>query len=152
MTMRLRKNALRAADTGQAIAELAVITPLLILLLIGLVEVGRFAEFSILVSNAARAGVQYGAQNLVTAADNTAMQNAATADAQNVSGLTATATSFCKCADGTTSTCQPTDCSSSHRLVYVQVDTTGTLQSLLHLPGIPGSLTIAGRAVMRVNQ
>jgi Flp pilus assembly protein TadG len=135
---------------GQAIAELALIAPLLILLLIGLVEVGRFADLSIMVGNAARAGVQYGAQNLVTAADTTGMQNAATADAQNVAGITATASSFCKCADGSASTCQPTDCSANHRLTYVTVTTTGTFTSLIHFAKIQPSITIGGSATMRV--
>jgi Flp pilus assembly protein TadG len=144
--------AMRSVDKGQALAEVAVIVPLLVLLLIGLIEVGRYANFSILVSNAARAGVQYGAQNLVTAADNAAMQNAATADAQNLAGLTATATHFCKCSDGSASTCQPADCASSHRLVYVQVDTAGTFASLLNFGGIVPSLTIRGHAVMRAAQ
>jgi Flp pilus assembly protein TadG len=144
--------ALGAADRGQAIAEMAVIAPLLLLLLIGLVELGRFAQLSILVGNAARAGVQYGAQNDVTALDNTGMQNAAAADAQNVSGLTALASHFCKCADGTTSTCQPSDCAASHRLVYVQVDVTGSFQSLVHYGRVIPSLTIPGRAVLRVSQ
>ena len=144
--------ALRSADAGQALAEMAIIVPLLVLLLIGLVEVGRYAHFSILVSNAARAGVQYGAQNLVTAADNAAMQTAATADAQNIAGLSAVATHFCKCADGSASSCLPTDCSASHRLVYVQVDTTGTFSSLLNFSGIVPSLTIKGKAVMRAAQ
>ena len=145
-------HALRRADAGQAIAEMAVIAPLLLLLLIGLVEVGRFANFSILVGNAAHAGVQYGSQNLVTAADNAGMQNAALADAQNVAGLTATATHFCKCSDGSASTCLPTDCAASHRLLYVQVDTTGTFPSLLHYPGVLGSLQINGHATMRAAQ
>ena len=152
MRLALLWRATRSADPGQALAEVAVIVPLLVLLLIGLIEVGRYANFSILVRNAARAGVQYGAQNLVTAADNTAMQNAATADAQNIAGLTATATHFCKCSDGSASTCLPADCASSHRLVYVQVDTTGTFSSLLNFGGIVPTLTVAGRAVMRAAQ
>ena len=145
--------ALRPDDRGQAIAELALIAPLMVLLLIGLVELARYATFSIEVSNAARAGVQYGAQNLVVANDNVAMQNAALADAANLgAGLTATATHFCTCANGTASTCQPTDCSGSHRLVYVQVDTSETFMSMLHYPGVLNSLQIKGHAVMRVVQ
>ncbi|HEX3465222.1 MAG TPA: TadE/TadG family type IV pilus assembly protein [Candidatus Elarobacter sp.] len=142
----------RHGERGQAIAELACIAPLVLLLLIGVVEVGRFASFSIMVANAARAGVQYGAQNLITAADTTGMQNAATADAQNVSGLTATASYFCKCADGSASTCLPTDCSTSHRLTYVQVNTTGTFTSLVHFAKLTPSVTIASSATMRVSQ
>jgi Flp pilus assembly protein TadG len=147
-----RVRALGRADGGSAIAEMAVIAPLIMLLLLGLVEVGRYAQFSIVVGNAARAGVQYGAQNLGTADDTTGMQSAALTDAQNVAGLSATTSQFCRCSDGTSSTCQQSDCATSHRLVYVQVDVTGTFESLLHVPGIPGSQTITSRAVMRVAQ
>jgi Flp pilus assembly protein TadG len=143
---------LRRADGGSAIAEMAIVAPLIMLLLLGLVEVGRYAQFSILVGNAARAGVQYGAQNLGTADDTAGMQSATLNDAQNLTGLSATPSQFCRCSDGTSSTCQPTDCAASHRLVYVQVDATGTFQSLLHLPYIPSSQTITSRAVMRVSQ
>jgi Flp pilus assembly protein TadG len=143
---------LARANGGTAVAEMAVIAPLVILLLIGIVEMGRWARYSVVVSNAARAGVQYGAQNLATAADVSGMQAAALGDAENVSGLSATATSFCTCADGTASACLPTDCASSHRLVFVQVDTTGTFRSLLHLAFVPDSQTITSRAVMRVAQ
>jgi Flp pilus assembly protein TadG len=141
-----------AAERGQAVAELAIIAPLLLLLLVGLVEFGRYARMSILVSNAARAGVQYGAQNYVTALDDAGMQNAAQTDAESVAGISATSSHYCTCADGTASSCQPTDCPSSHRLVYVQVDTRGTFTSMLHLPYVSPSLTVAGRAVMRASQ
>ncbi len=143
---------LARADSGSAIAELAVIAPLLVLLLIGLIEVGRFAQYSIVVANAARSGAQYGAQNLGTAADLTGMAAAARNDAQNITGLSATAVQFCRCADGTSSTCLPTDCGTSHRLVFVQVDATGTFTSILHFPAVPASQTITSRATMRVAQ
>jgi Flp pilus assembly protein TadG len=140
------------ADGGSAIAEMAVMAPMLVLLLIGLVEVGRYAQYSIVVGNAARAGVQYGAQNLGTAANLTGMQTAALNDAQNVAGMSATASQFCQCADGTASACLPADCATSHRVVFVQVDARGTFASLVHYPGVPSSQTITSRAVMRVAQ
>lgn len=143
--------ALRSAGRGQAIAELALIAPLVLILLIGAAEVARYANFSILVANAARAGVQYGSQNLVTATDTAGMQSAAQADAQDA-GMTATASSYCICANGTASTCQSADCPNSHRLTYVKVDTSETYQSMLHYPGITPSLQIKGHAVMRVVQ
>ena len=145
--------ALRSDERGQAMAELAIIAPLMLVLVIGLVELGRYANFSIEVANAARAGVQYGAQNLAVANDNAGMQNAATADAPDLgAGISATATHFCTCANGATSTCQPTDCAGSHRLLYVQVDTSETFNSMLHFPGVLNSLQVKGHAVMRVVQ
>lgn len=139
-------------DAAQNLVEFAVVVPVVLLLLVGAVEIGRLAYLGMLVKNAAHAGVQYGAQNLATAADNTGMQNAAVNDGQNISGLTATASHYCSCADGSSSTCAAGDCSASHRLVYVQVNTTGQFAPLLHWPGLPSSYTINGQAVMRVAQ
>src|SRR5579863_10421150 len=107
-------------ESGQSLLEFALVAPIVMLLMVGSIEIGRILYMTILVNNAARAGAQYGAQNLATAADENGMQNAALADGQNIAGLNANATHFCSCADGSSSTCQPTDCSASHRLVYVQ--------------------------------
>jgi Flp pilus assembly protein TadG len=154
-TSRLRIPLLRAillGEGGQSLVEFAILTPVVLVLLVGAIEIGRLAYLSILVHNAARAGVQYGAQSLATAADNTGMQNAALNDGQNISGLNAAASHFCTCADGSSSSCQANDCSGSHRLVYVEVNTTGQFQSLFAYPGLPPSYTINGQAVMRVAQ
>ena len=139
-------------ESGQSLLEFALAAPVVMLFLVGAIEIGRAASLSILVNNAAHAGVQYGAQNLATAADDVGMQNAALNDAQNIAGLTAVASHFCSCADGSSSSCQPGDCSGSHRLVYVQVNTTGQFQPLMNYPGLPSSYTLNGQAVMRVGQ
>jgi len=146
---------LSSCESGSALAEIVIVLPLLVILLLALIEVGRFGNYTIMAGNAARAGVQYGAQNTITAADTTGMVNAALADAQNVAGLSATASSYCECADGSTSTCLATDCPTSHRIIYVQVLTTGTVPSLTNYAGLPASLrtiTVHGNAVMRVAQ
>jgi hypothetical protein len=131
------------------------VLPLLVLLLIGLIEVGRYGNYTIVIGNAARAGVQYGARNTVTAADITGMQNHALSDGQSLTGLTATASNYCECADGSASTCLATDCPASHRIIYVQVLTAATIPSLTNFAYLPASLrtiTVQGKAVMRVAQ
>ena len=154
--MRLEpKHELARSDSGSALAEIAVVLPMLVVLLIGLIEVGRFGGYIIMTANAARAGAQYGAQNTITALDTAGMKTSAKNDAQNDGGLSANAITFCQCADGTGSTCLATDCASSHRLIFVEVDTTGTWQSMTHFPGLPASLrtiTVQGKSVMRVAQ
>ncbi|GAC1404701.1 MAG: hypothetical protein NVSMB64_08370 [Candidatus Velthaea sp.] len=137
-------------EGGSAAVEIGVIAPILIFMCFGIVEIARYENFSIMTVNAARAGVQYGAQNLVTAVDNTGMQNAALADGQNIAGLTATAKHYCQCSDGSASACLATDCPTPlHRIVWVQVNTTGTFSSLLNFPGLPASITLGGTAIMR---
>ncbi|MGH9615291.1 MAG: TadE/TadG family type IV pilus assembly protein [Acidobacteriaceae bacterium] len=139
-------------EIGQALVELALTMPLLVLLLLGAAELGRLAYAAIETSNAARAGVQYGAQNHVTASDFAGMQIAATNDAQNVSGLTATAIHFCGCSDGTPSTCSTGDCEGSRMLEYVQVNTSTTFDPLVYCPALPKTFTVNGQAIMRVWQ
>lgn len=146
---------LRDCESGSALAEIVIVLPMLVLLLIGLIEVGRYGNYTIVTANAARAGVQYGAQNTETAADIAGMQNRALSDGQNISGLSATASNYCECADGSASTCLKTDCPTSHRIIYVQLLTSATVPSLTNSPYLPASLrtmTVQSKAVMRVAQ
>ena len=137
---------------AQASVELALSVPLLLMMFLVVVETGRAFYIAISVANAARAGVQYGAQNLGTAADNAGMQQAAANDAPNLSGMTATATHFCKCSDGTASTCLATDCAGSHRLLYAQVTTSAPYTPMVNFMGILPSMSVPGNATMRVIQ
>lgn len=142
-------------QAGVALVELAIAIPMLMLLLVGLIETGRYAYYSILVGNAARAGVQYGMTHSAAFAG---MQTAATTDAQGVSQISATATNYCYCWDGA-STPPPSPQSpcttlitcpvGQHRLLYVKVTATGTFTSLFNYPGLPASLTITRTAVMQ---
>ncbi|MGC1782882.1 MAG: TadE/TadG family type IV pilus assembly protein [Acidobacteriaceae bacterium] len=139
-------------ESGQALVELAFTLPLLALLLLGAGEFARLAYAAIETSNAARAGVQYGAQNHVTASDFAGMQIAATDDGTDVPQIVATATHFCGCANGTVSTCASGDCTGSRIIEYVQVNTTATVDPLIHVPGLPTTFTLNGQAIMRVWQ
>ncbi|MGB8477540.1 MAG: TadE/TadG family type IV pilus assembly protein [Acidobacteriaceae bacterium] len=142
-------------DLGQALVELALMFPIFILLLVGAAEFGRLAYASIEVSNAARAGASYGSQNHITASDFPNIELAATTDALNVSGVTATAANSCACSSGGTVTCSTalTSCPSPARIIeYVQVNTTGTVDPLFHYPGLPTTFTLTGQAIMRVEQ
>jgi len=81
--MQRTKNIKRATESGQALIETALVLPLLVFLLLGIIELGRYAGIAIEVANAARAGAVYGAQNLPDSANWQAIQRAA----QNDSGL-----------------------------------------------------------------
>lgn len=140
------------SESGQALLEAAVGMTVCVTLLLGASEFGRLAYASIEVANAAHAGVQYGAQSHTDAADNAGMQLAATQDAPDVSGISATASHFCKCSDGTASTCAVADCSTSRIVEYVQVSTTASVDPKIYVPGLPKSYTVTGNAIMQVMQ
>lgn len=156
------RGALRT-QSGQTLLEVALLTPLLLLLLLGVVEMGRYAYISILVGNAARAGAAYGAQSLAQSVNTAAIQAAADNDfqnnGQNVSTLTVGSSTSCGCDSagtvapaGCTTNVNPTagTCASGHWVVMVSVTTSGTYNSLFNYPGIPSSITVTRTATMRV--
>jgi Flp pilus assembly protein TadG len=151
----------RHRDKGQAFVELALVLPVFTLMLVGIVEVGRLEYASIEVNNAARAGVSYAAQTHTTAQDSTNIQLAATQDAPNLTKMTAVASYSCSCEGSTGTLPAPADCStisltscaSPSRIVeFVQVNTTATVPTLFHFPGIASTITLRGQAIMRVLQ
>lgn len=144
----------KRAQGGQSVAEIALVTPLLLLMLLGTIEIGRFAYYGIEVSNAARAGVQYGAQSLADSKDLNGITQAAQNDAPEVPGLQVTATDKCACSNTPSNFvgCPASRCPSGHGLVFLQVDTTASISPLFRYPGLSSTYTATGRAVMRVAQ
>jgi Flp pilus assembly protein TadG len=134
---------------GQTVVEVALLLPILLLLLVGVIEIGRYAYFDILIANAARAGAQYGAQSLIQAADVAGIRTAAQND--GLAAMTITATQECGCAAGALGGC-PTGAVCPQPLVYVQVTATDRYNSLFRYPGIPRSLTLTSTVTMRVSQ
>ena len=139
-------------EKGSALIELVAGLSILVTLILGAAEFGRLAYAGIEVSNAAHAGAAYGSESRTYAADITNIRTAATQDAPDVPGLTATASYFCQCSNGSSSTCAVTDCSTSRIITYITVNTTGTINPLIYLPGLPKSYILSGQAVMRVEQ
>jgi Flp pilus assembly protein TadG len=153
----MKKRIPARSQAGMALVEFALAVPVLMLLLVGLVETGRYAYDCILIGSAARAGVQYGAQNLTTALQDSQMQAAAKNEAQNIAGVVVQSGHLCQCSNGTTSTssdCSQTTCplSGYHRVVYVWVTATGSFTPIFNYPGLPAGLSVTREALMRVSQ
>jgi Flp pilus assembly protein TadG len=136
------------SSRGQSILEFAITAPILILILLAVADFGRVFFVAIALNNAARAGTQYGIQSPANAADVTGMIQAAQNDASNISGVTATASEYCECPDGSTQACNESPACGDMR-VYVEVDTSGSFQTLLNYPGIPSSFSLKGKSVVR---
>lgn len=139
-------------ENGQSLIELALMMPMFATILVGSAEFARLAYVSIEVTNAARAGAQYGAQSNITGTDLTGMENVATAAGPNVSSMTATASLSCVCSDGTSITCSNTTACTARIQEYVQVNTSAIVTPLFHLPALPKTCTLTGLAVQRVEQ
>jgi Flp pilus assembly protein TadG len=134
---------------GQAMVELALVVPVLVVLLMGATDLARVFYFSIAVNNAARAGVQYGAQDLSKSADFSGMAQAALNDGSGISGLNATASNFCECPGSAPQSCSPLP-SCPGVATYVEVQTSAQFNTLLKYPGLPSAVALSGNATMRV--
>src|SRR5579859_108552 len=113
----------RKMKRGQTMVEIALMLPALALLLVVATDFARVFYAANGVASAARAGVQYGAQNYTTAINYSAIQQAALNDGQNISGLAATATDICMC-NGAQVACSPPQCAEPE--LFVQVKTNAT--------------------------
>lgn len=153
----------RASQAGVALVEFAIALPLLMLLLVGTIEIGRLAYYNILVENAAHAGALYGSQNLKTAYDTSGMATAAKNDGQNVPQLSVSPapTYFCQCYNSSTGSSTSLSCSlngstcssGTHRIMYVQVTATGKVNTLFNYRalGVPNPWVITRTATIRVS-
>jgi hypothetical protein len=136
---------------GTSLLEFSLLLPILVVLLLGIIDIGRYADAAIVVASAARAGAQYGAQNLITAADQTGIANAAQLDAANnsvlnpnyapPSGVQAPSSPVCGCPGSAVGTCSPLpSCGGSPMVVYLQVNASGEFKSLFSFfPGLNGT-------------
>lgn len=153
-----------SAQRGQTLLEVALLTPLLLLLLLGVIEMGRYAYISILVSNAAHAGAAYAAQSLPQSADPVgipqAAQNDFASNGQLPSSLNVTFSNSCGCdsngtvaAAGCSTATNPTagTCPGGGRwVVFVSVTASGTFSGLFNYPGIPSSINLSRTATLVV--
>ena len=152
---------------GLAFTEFVLVLPLAFMLFLGILDFGRVFYAAMAVSNAARAGVQYGAQSNAYSGDFPGMIAAATAagDASGIGGFgTMGACRYCKCADGTGScnSCSPgsdgcssassclASCPSDAPQIYVSVSANKVFTTLFPYPGIPHTTTLNRTAIMRV--
>ena len=150
-------------EGAQSLVEFALVLPFMLLLCLGIAEIGRAAFISMTVNDAAFAAVEYGAQNSNTAADLSGMSATALSDG-NLSGMTASANHYCECdpvsGDGAGTSCNPAgatacssvSCGSGQVVECVSVTTHSSFNALFSYPALPSSFQANGRAVMRVRK
>jgi Flp pilus assembly protein TadG len=140
------------SESGTSLIEFAIVLPMLVLLVIGIIDVGRWASYGIVAANAARAGAQYGSQDLAHAANGTGIANAVAADSPNVT-WTVHSNYLCSVSGGTPTQCVASGSSAPQNTIYyVQVQVSATFNPMIHYPGF-SAIPISGSSTMRlVNQ
>lgn len=139
-------------ESGQALIETAISISMLLVMLLGVVEIGNIAYAAIQVTNAARAAVQYGDQNLGSMQDATGMQTAASLEAPYLTNLnTASPSLSCVCADGTACSSSGNSCANgTTSVITIHVTTSATVTPFIRLPGLPSTYTLHGEAYQQV--
>jgi len=130
----------RGRESGASLVEVVLLMPVMMLLLFGMVDFGRYVFLAIEVHSAARAGAQYGALSLANSSNTSGVQTAACNDVPDitpcpsaVSGMNVVVQTppscYCANAPGTTVTCgtYPTNpCTSGNQIVLLTVNTSAT--------------------------
>ena len=145
-------------ESGQSMLEVALCLPLFFILILGTSEIASIAWSAIQVQNAARAGAQFGAQSRAAAADATDIATAAQNDAPKLTSMIVTSSQACQCLNtstgAATGACATiTQCPSPFLITdTVQVNTSAAVTPIVHLPGLPASYTLTGRAILDVEK
>lgn len=137
-----------SASRGQSLAELALILPVLLILVLGAIDFGRLYFAYVSVTNAARNGAQYASFNVVQAndedcTDGKCIRLAALADTSNLLNTSSTNPQVTKepCVDGALD-------DQGRLCVRVRVDY--TFDPLVPWPGLPSSVDMSRTVQMRV--
>lgn len=139
-----------SSENGSVVVEFCLILPVLVLLFVGVIDLGLGVQQAMVVSEAAHAGTAYSCLP-GKASDLQGMQNAAVAAAGTVSPFSVTAANWCSCtANGSQVLCSST-CGGASPIEYAQVKTSATLPVLLGYPGLPASFSLNGFSAVRVH-
>jgi Flp pilus assembly protein TadG len=124
---------------GQSLAELAVILPVLLLLVLGAVDFGRVYFAYVSVTNGARNGAQYAALSPEAAADPDGIREAAIADTSDLLNTSETNPEV-TVATGT----------DSQGGLYADVTVSYTYSTIFPWPGLPNSIDLSRTVRARV--
>jgi Flp pilus assembly protein TadG len=133
---------------GGAALELAVIFPVLLLLLIGVIDYGRVFFTSVIVANAARAGAEWGARDPANALNTAGIIAFAQADGQEA-GVVATTRRYCECGTGVAHDCTSFCTGGAAPDVWVEVTARKTVSMFLPYPGLPRNVGIVRTSAFR---
>ena len=140
------------ARSGVAAVELALVTPFLVLLAVGVVDFGLAWNQQMALSNAVRAGAQYAivrkpvqadVQNIIDAVEETAPEGVV---------VDTDVRFYCECPNTSTEVACDTDCGGGvERQSFVEIGIQSNHSLLLPYPGLGGDIDLGNTAIVRLN-
>lgn len=136
---------------GSAAVEAAVLLPLLILLMLGIIDLGRFSYAMISVATAARNGAVYGSKSAVNAIDKTGIAEAVRLEMVSVPGYSSSNPAI-KSSRKTNANDDDSDVDAADGQTdySVKVKVSFDFNTLIPYPALPSTMTIARKVHMRV--
>jgi hypothetical protein len=132
--------------------EFGLVSTALLMLTLGVADLGRVFTFGNKAYSAASAGTMYGALSPAHYSDLAGMENAAYSELGNLPGATVSASQACRCVLGGPAIPCPAEanCTSGIPQTYIEVRVDIPYRSLSGLPWMPGLDRIRGKSVIRV--
>lgn len=127
-----------AADSrGQSVLELALLLPVLMLILVGAVDLGRIVQAQVVINNAARVGAQYASvQGL---GDTSAIQSAVLAEVTQLQGV-----------DGSNPGIAISSGLDNESMTKAIVTVTYRFSPVARIPALPSVYTLTNSSQMRI--
>jgi Flp pilus assembly protein TadG len=131
-------------DKGVAAIEFAMVLPVLVLLLTGMVDYGMYIHKKMQLQELSRRAVEYvvqGGQESAVAAN-----IIEASDLYDASSVTYSTETVCECADGDAIACTGSTCADPNDYIrsFFATTVTGTYTPVLPYPGFPDSITMTG--------
>ncbi|TVQ83505.1 MAG: pilus assembly protein [Micavibrio sp.] len=135
---------------GAAAAEFALLAPILLFLMIGVADFGRYLHMKMQIDNLARNAAEYVRQG----GDPDYLQQDVLLQAEFLGSeaetLEVTAEEFCECADGVEAICSASSpCSGGYMRRFFAVELRQTYRSMLPYPGLPEEIILTGFSRMQ---
>lgn len=140
----LRRLASNAA--GNVMVEMAVATPVLVTLMVGVFDFGSAGYTLTALRSAARAGAEYVSRTGDTAGVTTVVKNSADLDATT----TVTPSTFCECQGGAAATCGTNCPDGNGAYEFVSIVVRGPYKTIIPYPFLPHDMTLQASATLRM--
>jgi len=137
-------------ECGAAAVEFSFLAPLLILLMVGIMDMGIYIRDKMKLEQISRAATDYLMQGGVE--ENIVTEVLPYYDENNTSAYTVLAERVCTCSDGSAQDCSAVSCDpGDYSRQYVQVTVDRTYTTMFPYPGIPEEIQMSGYSRLRLD-
>lgn len=140
---------LQRNNAGVTAVEFALIVPIMLLMFVGIADLGIGIYTNMEVQNAAQYGTEYA---LLKGYDASAI-TAAVTSSTGLSHITVTPSQYCGCPSGNAiaaSDCSATCADGTRAGTFAQVSVTDTYTTLIPYPGLPASFRLSAQSTARL--